>query len=156
MLSSFGHREDRNMWQQTHTLFDTHLPSNFSGYCGCCPLSPITQDTDTVIRICVHHWHSHLESIQSLWHLSSTTFTGDGLENKYMNKQLLMDGFITFLLQAAAPKASLPSSPHHILTPSHRFPSPLSLPSSVSLSSFIFNPRSCLIRDADGHVIRTR
>lgn len=91
---------------------------------------------------------------------SGTTLAGDGLQSKYTNKQLLMDGFITFLmpacLYAAASKTSPPASPLYILTPSHQSPSPLSLHPSVPLSSFIFNPQACLMCDADGHVMRTR
>lgn len=76
--------------------------------------------------------------------------------NESINK-LLMDRFSPFCrLLLASYKTSPPTSPLHIFTPSHQSPSPLSLHPSVPLSSFIFNPQACLMRDADGHVIQTQ
>lgn len=47
-----------------------------------------------------------------------------------------------------------PSHPPYILTHSRQFPSPFSL--HPSAASFIFNPETCLMCDADGHAIQLK
>lgn len=65
----------------------------------------------TFIRICVNHWHSQAESIQSLWRLRGTSFTGERLMNKYMNKQTINGWIYYFPAAAASKRPGLPPFP---------------------------------------------